>query len=47
MLENPILHYESDYTHLYWMDTNLDLFRISIFGAIEKYQITLSLIVFN
>ena len=36
MLENPILHYESDYTHLYWMDTNLDLFRISLFGAIEK-----------
>lgn len=36
ILENPFLHYKADYTHLYWVDTNFDLFRISIFGTIEK-----------
>ena len=36
MLENPILHYESDYIHFYWTDVNLSLYRISIYGAIEK-----------
>ncbi len=37
MLENPITYYESDYTHLYWIDTNLNQYRISIYGTIEKY----------
>ncbi len=37
MLENPILYYESDYTHFYWIDTNLNQYRISIYGTIEKY----------
>jgi hypothetical protein len=36
MLENPITYYESDYTHLYWTDMNLNLYRISIYGSIEK-----------
>ncbi|MCW1148135.1 hypothetical protein [Flavobacterium lacisediminis] len=39
MLENPILHYESDYTHFYWTDINLSLYRISIYGTIEKLGI--------
>lgn len=39
MLENPILHYESDYTHFYWTDINLNLYRISIYGTIEKLGI--------
>jgi hypothetical protein len=39
MLENPILHYESDYTHFYWTDINLSLYRISIYGTIEKLVI--------
>ena len=36
MLENPISYYESDYTHFYWTDINLNLYRISIYGTIEK-----------
>jgi hypothetical protein len=36
MLENPILYYESDYTHFYWTDIHLNLYRISIYGTIEK-----------
>ena len=36
MLENPISYYESDYTHFYWTDVNLNLYRISIYGTIEK-----------
>ena len=39
MLENPILYYESDYTHFYWTDINLNLYRISIYGTIEKLGI--------
>ncbi|WP_297869572.1 hypothetical protein [uncultured Flavobacterium sp.] len=39
MLENPIINYESDYTHFYWTDKNLNLYRISIYGAIEKLGI--------
>lgn len=39
MLENPILHYESDYTHFYWTDINLNLYRISVYGTIEKLGI--------
>jgi len=39
MLENPISYYESDYTHFYWTDKNLNLYRISIYGAIEKLGI--------
>lgn len=39
MLENPILYYESDYTHFYWTDVNLNLYRISIYGTIEKLGI--------
>lgn len=35
-LENPISYYESDYTHFYWTDINLNLYRISIYGTIEK-----------
>ena len=37
MLENSILYYESDYTHFYWIDINLNQYRISIYGTIEKY----------
>ncbi|MCL9771033.1 hypothetical protein NAT47_11465 [Flavobacterium sp. HXWNR69] len=36
VLENPILSYESDYTHFYWTDLKLNLYRISIYGTIEK-----------
>ena len=36
MLENPISYYESDYTHFYWTDIHLNLYRISIYGTIEK-----------
>jgi hypothetical protein len=36
MLENPVLYYESDYTHFYWTDIYLNLYRISIYGAIDK-----------
>ncbi|WP_333808867.1 hypothetical protein [Flavobacterium sp.] len=36
MLENPVTYYESDYTHFYWIDKNLNLYRISIYGTIEK-----------
>lgn len=39
MLENPISYYESDYTHFYWTDINLNLYRISIYGTIEKLGI--------
>ena len=39
MLENPISYYESDYTHFYWTDVNLNLYRISIYGTIEKLGI--------
>lgn len=39
MLENTILYYESDYTHFYWTDVNLNLYRISIYGTIEKLGI--------
>ena len=39
MLENPISYYESDYTHFYWTDVNLSLYRISIYGTIEKLVI--------
>ncbi len=39
MLENPISYYESDYTHFYWTDINLNLHRISIYGTIEKLGI--------
>ena len=39
MLENPISYYESDYTHFYWTDIHLNLYRISIYGAIEKLGI--------
>ena len=39
MLENSILYYESDYTHFYWTDVNLNLYRISIYGTIEKLGI--------
>lgn len=39
MLENPISYYESDYTHFYWTDNYLNLYRISIYGAIEKLGI--------
>ena len=39
MLENPISYYESDYTHFYWTDINLSLYRISIYGTIEKLVI--------
>ena len=39
MLENPISYYESDYTHFYWTDVNLNLYRISIYGTIEKLVI--------
>ncbi len=39
MLENPILYYESDYTHFHWTDINLNLYRISIYGTIEKLGI--------
>ena len=35
-LENAISYYESDYTHFYWTDINLNLYRISIYGTIEK-----------
>lgn len=37
MLEIPISYYESDYTHFYWIDNNLNQYRISIYGTIEKY----------
>lgn len=36
MLENPVVSYESDYTHFYWTDSNLNFYRISIYGTIEK-----------
>ncbi len=36
VLENPVTYYESDYTHFYWTDRNLNLHRISIYGTIEK-----------
>lgn len=36
VLENPILYHESDYIHFYWTDINLNLYRISIYGTIEK-----------
>ncbi len=39
MLENPISYYESDYTHFYWTDIHLNLYRISIYGTIEKLGI--------
>lgn len=39
MLENQILHYESDYIHFYWTDIKLNLYRISIYGTIEKLGI--------
>lgn len=39
MLENQILHYESDYIHFYWTDINLNLYRISIYGTIENLGI--------
>lgn len=39
MLENPISYYESDYTHFYWTDIYLNLYSISIYGAIEKLGI--------
>lgn len=38
-LENPTSYYESDYTHFYWTDVNLNLYRISIYGTIEKLGI--------
>ena len=39
MLENQITYYESDYTHFYWIDVNLNFYRISVYGAIEKFGI--------
>ena len=39
-LENPIIYYQSNYTHFYWIDTNLILYRISIYGSIEKLGTT-------
>lgn len=39
MLENTISYYESDYTHFYWTDINLNLYRISVYGTIEKLGI--------
>mgnify|MGYP000497924851 CR=1 FL=1 len=36
MLKNTIVYYESDYTHFYWIDTRFVLYRISIYGTIEK-----------
>lgn len=36
MLENPISSYQSDYTHFYWTDLKWNLYRISIYGTIEK-----------
>lgn len=40
ILEHPIIYYQSDYTHFYWIDTNLVLYRISIYGNIEKLGIS-------
>jgi len=36
MLEKGMVYYESDYTHFYWIDTRFVLYRISIYGTIEK-----------
>lgn len=35
-LVNPISYYQSDYIHFYWIDTDKTLYKISIYGAIEK-----------
>ena len=39
MLEHPITYYKSDYTHFYWTDDRLNLYRISIYGTIENLGI--------
>jgi hypothetical protein len=39
MLENTIVYYESDYTHFYWIDNQYIMYRISIYGTIEKLGI--------
>ena len=36
VLENSVINYMSDYTHFYWTNIHLNLYRISIYGTIEK-----------